>query len=49
MKNEREIAELIFDTFRKTNCKTGEIVPMRTIRFGLNKIKSKRKRNIFLL
>lgn len=34
MKNERQIAELIFDKFRKQNCKTNEIVPFRSIRFG---------------
>lgn len=35
MKNEREIAELIFDKFRKTNSKVNHVVPIRTIRFGL--------------
>ena len=33
--NERKIAELIFDKFRSSNCKAGEIVPMRVIRFSL--------------
>jgi len=35
MKNEREIAELIFDKFRQTNSKVNHVVPIRTIRFGL--------------
>ncbi len=33
--NERKIAELIFDKFRSSKCKAGEIVPMRVIRFSL--------------
>lgn len=33
--NERQIAELIFDKFRSSKCKAGEIVPMRVIRFSL--------------
>jgi len=35
MKTEREIAELIFDPFRQTNCRAGHIVMMRTFRFGV--------------
>ncbi|AGY54676.1 SEFIR Domain-Containing Protein [Bacteroidales bacterium CF] len=35
MKNEREIAELIFDKFRQTNSKVNHVVTIRTIRFGL--------------
>lgn len=35
MKTEREIAELIFDPFRQTNCRAGHIVMMRTFRFGI--------------
>lgn len=35
MKNEREIAELIFDKFRQTKSKVNHVVPIRTIRFGL--------------
>ncbi len=42
MKNEREIAELIFDKFRQTNSKVNHIVPVRTIRLGLiNKLNPK--------
>lgn len=44
MKTEREIAELIFDKFRAANCKIGEIVMMRTIRFSLlDKLNPKEK------
>ncbi len=35
MKNEREIAELIFNKFRQTNSKVNHVVPIRTIRFSL--------------
>jgi hypothetical protein len=35
MKTEREIAELIFDPFRQTNCRVGHVVMMRTFRFGV--------------
>jgi hypothetical protein len=35
MKNERQIAELIFDKFRQTNSKVNHVVPIRTIRFSL--------------
>lgn len=35
MKNERQIAELIFDAFRQTNCRAGHVVMMRTFRFGV--------------
>jgi hypothetical protein len=44
MKNERELAELLFDKFRETNCKTNEIVMMRSIRFGvIDKLNPKEK------
>jgi hypothetical protein len=44
MKSEREITELIFDAFRKNNCKTGQIVMMRQIQFGLlDKLNPKEK------
>jgi hypothetical protein len=44
MRNERELAELIFDKFRASNCKTNEIVMMRNIRFGLiDKLNPKEK------
>lgn len=35
MRTERQIAELIFDPFRQTNCRAGHIVMMRTFRFGV--------------
>lgn len=35
MKNEREIAELIFDMFRQTKSKVNHVVPIRTIRYGI--------------
>jgi len=35
MRTERQIAELIFDPFRQTNCRAGHIVMMRTLRFGI--------------
>ncbi len=35
MKTERELAELIFDKFRDTKCKEGEIVLWKTIRFSV--------------
>ena len=35
MKTERQIAELIFDAFRQTNCRVNHVVMMRTIRFGI--------------
>lgn len=48
MKNERELAELIFDTFRASNCKTNQIVMMRTIRFGvIDKLNPKEKEMFF--
>jgi hypothetical protein len=44
MKKERELAELIFDKFRAANCKTGHIVMMRSINFGLiDKLNPKEK------
>lgn len=48
MKNERELAELIFDTFRASKCKTNEIVMMRSIRFGvIDKLNPKEKEIFF--
>ena len=48
MKNERELAELIFDTFRASNCKTNQIVMMRSIRFGvIDKLNPKEKEIFF--
>jgi len=48
MKNERELAELIFDTFRASKCKTNEIVMMRSIRFGvIDKLNPKEKEMFF--
>lgn len=35
MKNERQIAEMIFDVFRQTNCRAGHVVMMRVLRFGI--------------
>lgn len=44
MRNERELAELIFDKFRASKCKTNEIVMMRNIRFGvIDKLNPKEK------
>lgn len=44
MRNERELAELIFDKFRTSKCKTNEIVMMRNIRFGvIDKLNPKEK------
>lgn len=48
MKKERELAELIFDAFRRFNCKTNEIIMMRTIRFGvIDKLNPKEKEIFF--
>ena len=48
MKTERQIAELIFDQFRATNCKSGQIIMMRSIRFGLiDKLNPKEKEIFF--
>lgn len=33
MMTEREVAELIFDEFRKTHSKSGQIVMMRNLRW----------------
>ncbi len=44
MKTERQIAELIFDQFRKANCRSGQIVMMRSIQFGIiDKLNPKEK------
>ncbi len=47
MRNERDIAELIFDKFRASNCKTNEIVMMRSIRFGVIDILNPKEKEIF--
>jgi hypothetical protein len=47
MRNERELAELIFDKFRASKCKTNEIVMMRNIRFGLIDKLNPKEREIF--
>lgn len=48
MKTERQIAELIFDKFRASNCKAGQIVMMRAIHFGLiDKLNPKEKEIFF--
>lgn len=47
MKKERELAELIFDTFRASNCKTNEIVMMRSIRFGVIAKLNPKEKEIF--
>lgn len=33
MKTERELAELIFDKFREQKCKTGQIIPLKSIKY----------------
>ena len=44
MKNEREIAELIFDKFRSANCKAGHIVMFRVLQHTLiDKLNPKEK------
>ncbi|MCH7414331.1 toll/interleukin-1 receptor domain-containing protein [Belliella sp. R4-6] len=44
MKTERQIAEQIFDSFRKAQCKAGHIVMMRNIQFGIiDKLNPKEK------
>ncbi len=44
MKTERQIAEIIFDSFRKAQCKVGHIVMMRNIQFGIiDKLNPKEK------
>lgn len=35
MKNANELAEMLFDLFRKINALEGDIVPERTYKFGL--------------
>lgn len=48
MKNERQIAELIFDKFRTSNCKAGHIVMMKSIRFGvIDKLNPKEQENFY--
>ncbi len=47
MKKERELAELIFDTFRASNCKTNEIVMMRSIRLGVIAKLNPKEKEIF--
>lgn len=45
--NERQIAELIFDKFRSTNCRAGHIVMMRTIRFSLIEQLNPKEKELF--
>lgn len=47
MKTEREIAELLFDTFRAAKCKAGEIVMMRTIKFSLVEKLNPKEKELF--
>lgn len=48
MKTEREIAELIFDKFRATNCKAGHMIMERTVNFGvIDKLNPKEKELCF--
>lgn len=35
MRTERQIAEMIFDAFRQTNCRAGHVVMMRVLRFSI--------------
>lgn len=47
MKTERQLAELIFDAFRKTQCRAGHIVMMRNIRFGIIDKLNPKEKDIF--
>ena len=47
MRTEREIAELLFDTFRAAKCKAGEIVMMRTIKFSLVEKLNPKEKELF--
>lgn len=47
MKNERDIAELIFDKFRATKCKVGQVVSCRSIRFGIIDKLNPKEKNLF--
>lgn len=50
MKNEREIAELIFDKFRAAKCKAGHIVMFRVLQFNLiDKLNPKEKELFFIV
>lgn len=50
MKNERELAELIFDTFRASKCKTNQIVMMHSIRFRvIDRLNPKEKEIFFTI
>ena len=50
MKNEREIAELIFDKFRSANCKAGHIVMFRVLQHTLiDKLNPKEKELFFIV
>ena len=33
MRNKKDLAELIFDYFRRTNSRSGHIMPMRNVKF----------------
>lgn len=35
MKNANDLAEMLFDLFRKVNSRDGDIIPERTYKFGL--------------
>ncbi len=50
MKNEREIAELIFDRFRSSNCKAGHVVMFRVLQHTLiDKLNPKEKELFFIV
>ncbi|HPF52307.1 MAG TPA: toll/interleukin-1 receptor domain-containing protein [Draconibacterium sp.] len=50
MKNERELAELIFDQFRSAQCKAGQMIMERNVRFGLiDKLNPKEKELIYIV
>ena len=50
MKNEREIAELIFDKFRAAKCKAGHIVMFQVLQFNLiDKLNPKEKELFFIV
>lgn len=47
MKNERQIAELIFDKFRSAKCKMGEFVMLNTIRSSLINTLNPKEKDLF--
>jgi len=50
MKNERELAELIFDQFRAAQCKAGQMIMERNVRFGLiEKLNPREKELIYIV